>query len=50
MAAVPSVESQESMCMVKARSALLLGASTPAGEKRGSLMLSGLFLPSHLME
>jgi hypothetical protein len=29
------------MCIVKARSALLFGASTPAGANRGSLMSSG---------
>lgn len=35
MAAVPSALNQLSMCMVKAKSALLLGASTPAGENEG---------------
>lgn len=38
------------MCSVKARSALDLGASTPAGAKRASLMSSGLASPSQLME
>jgi len=47
---VPLVESHESMCIVKARSALLFGARTPAGEKRGSLMRRGLLSPSHLIE
>ena len=34
MAAVPLGASQDRLCMIKARSALLLGASTPAGAKR----------------
>src|SRR6218665_3478145 len=38
------------MCMVKARSALLLGASTPAGAKGGALMSKGFAAPSHLIE
>ena len=50
MAAVPSVASQLSACMMNARSALDFGASTPAGEKRGSLMSVALLSPSHLME
>src|SRR5690606_13233016 len=50
MAAVPLTASQLRMCNVKARSALLLGASTPAGAKRGSLISSGLASPSHLIE
>src|SRR5690606_30119051 len=50
IAAVPEVASQESMCMVKAKSALDFGAKTPAGEKRGSLINNGLASPSHLIE
>ena len=38
------------MCMVKARSAFDFGASTPAGEKRGSLMRAGSSLPIHFVE
>lgn len=50
MDAVPFVASQESECMMNARSAFDGGANTPAGEKRGSLMSRGLFFPSHLVE
>jgi hypothetical protein len=49
IAAVPLLESQESICIVKARSALLFGARTPAGEKRGSLIRIGFSSPSHLI-
>ena len=50
IAAVPLEASHASECMIKARSALLFGASTPAGAKRGSLMSSGFSSPAHLME
>jgi len=50
LAAVPLVASHESECMTKARSALDFGASTPAGENLGSLIMSGLASPSHLIE
>ena len=50
IAAVPFDASQERLCMIKARSALLFGAKTPAGEKRGSLISNGLSLPAHFME
>ena len=50
IAAVPLVASQESECITNARSAFDFGASTPAGEKRGSLISTGLSSPSHLME
>ena len=36
--------------MIKAKSALLLGAKTPAGENLPSLINNGLSSPSHLME
>lgn len=50
IAAVPFAASHERLCMINAISALLFGASTPAGEKRGSLISSGLSSPAHLME
>ena len=50
IAAVPFVASQESECIINARSALDLGARTPAGANRGSLIKSGLSEPAHLME
>lgn len=50
MAAVPSVASHERLCMMNARSAFDFGASTPAGEKRGSLISVALSLPSQRME
>ena len=34
----------------KAKSALLLGASTPAGEKRGSFIKTGSSSPFHFIE
>ena len=46
--AVPLLASQDSECITKARSALLLGASTPAGEKRGVVNKQGVFVPSPL--
>ena len=49
MAAVPLSLSDASMWSVKARSAVLSGASTPGPEKRSSLMRSGFFEPSHSM-
>ena len=42
--------SHERLCMINARSAFDFGASTPAGEKRGSLMSVALSLPSQRME
>src|SRR5690554_1298533 len=48
--AVPFVASQERLCIIKARSALDLGANTPAGEKRGSLIKIGSLSPFHLIE
>lgn len=48
--AVPLVANQAKECMIKARSAFDLGANTPAGEKRGSLIKTGLSSPSHLIE
>ena len=36
--------------LINAKSALLFGASTPAGANLGSLIRSGLSSPSHLME
>ena len=48
MAAVPLGASHARLCMMKAKSALDLGASTPAGAKRGSLMSNGLSSPAHL--
>ena len=50
IAAVPLDASHASECIIKARSALLLGASTPAWEKRGSLISSGFSSPAHLIE
>lgn len=50
IAAVPLVASHARECMIKARSALDFGASTPAGEKRGSLIRTGLSSPSYLIE
>ena len=48
--AVPFVANQASECIINAKSALPLGANTPAGEKRGSLINIGLLSPSHLIE
>ena len=42
IAAVPFGASQERLCIINAMSALLFGASTPAGEKRGSFINNGL--------
>ena len=50
IAAVPSVASQLRQCIIKAKSAFDLGASTPAGEKRGSFISVPLSEPSHLIE
>ena len=50
MAAVPLDASHERLCMMKARSAFDFGARTPAGEKRGSLIIRGLASPSQRME
>ena len=50
MAAVPSLASEYKACITKAKSALLLGARTPAGEKRSSLISRGLSSPAHLIE
>ena len=50
MAATPFGANQESICMIKAMSAFDFGANTPAGAKRGSLIKTGLSVPSHFIE
>ena len=50
IAAVPFAANQDKECMINAKSALLLGASTPAGEKRGSFIRRGSSFPTHLIE
>src|SRR5574344_2454482 len=50
IAAVPFDASQERLCILNARSALLLGANTPAGAKRGSLISRGFSSPAHFIE
>ena len=50
IAAVPFDASQERLCIINARSALLFGARTPAGAKRGSLISNGFSSPAHLIE
>lgn len=46
----PLEASHDKLCMIKAMSALPLGASTPAGAKRGSFIKRGLSSPAHLIE
>jgi len=50
IAAVPFVARDERICIVNAKSALLLGARTQAGAKRESLMRIGFSFPSHFIE
>ena len=50
MAAVPLDASHDRLCMINAMSALLFGASTPAGENLGSLINNGLSVPAHFIE
>ena len=50
IAAVPLDASHDKLCMINAISALLFGASTPAGADRGSLIKSGFSSPAHLIE
>ena len=47
MAAAPLFASHERLCIMNAMSPLEAGASTPAGENRGSLISRGFLSPSH---
>jgi hypothetical protein len=44
--AVPLVDNQLKQCIIKAKSALDLGANTPAGENLGSFINTGFASPS----
>ena len=44
MAAVPVEDNQDNICIVKAKSAALFGARTPAGENLGSFIKIGFYV------
>jgi hypothetical protein len=50
IAAVPSADNHERICIKKAKSAFDLGARTPAGENLSSFINKGLESPSHETE
>ncbi len=47
---MPLFASHERECIIKAKSAFDLGASTPAGEYLGSLIKTGSSSPFHFVE